>query len=131
MFIELIRFDKIDIRNYSFCNFDSVEFDIKGSGRSPAKQAKHDQDVRRIADDYKLIGYAVQAEASGYPLPDLIGGYRPDVRVKLELIGFEVVIEVETPDSIDTDHAKQQDAAFSNWARQDTENRIYRRIIIS
>ena len=104
---------------------------MTSSGRSLSTQTKHDQNVRRIADDYEMIGYAVQADVNGYPLPDLISGYRPDVRGKLELIGFEVVIEVETTDSADTDHAKQQDAAFSNWARQDTKNRIYRRIIIN
>ena len=97
--------------------------------RTPSNQTKHDKKVKSIADDYKDRGYVVQADLKDYPLPESIGGYRPDVRARLKNIGYEVVVEVETTDSVDSDHAKNQAAAFKTWQSQDTSNRSYRQTI--
>lgn len=97
--------------------------------RTTSNQTKHDKEVKRIADDYKDKEYTVQADLKDYPLPELIGGYCPDVRAQLKNVGYEVVVEVETTDSVDSDHAKKQDAAFKKWQSQDPSNRTYRRTI--
>lgn len=93
--------------------------------RTTSNQTKHDKEVKRIADDYKDREYTVQADLKDYPLPESIGGYRPDVRAQLKNIEYEVAVEVETTDSLDSDHAKKQDAAFKKWQSQEPSNRRY------
>jgi hypothetical protein len=101
---------------------------MAASKRSPANQTRHDEEVKSITDDYKARGYVVQADVDNYTRPAAISGYVPDVWAKLEEL--EEVVEVETVDSINTDHAKRQDLAFRNWERQDYKYRRYLRSVV-
>ncbi len=47
--------------------------------RPKRSQSKHDAEVRREAEKLKDRGYDVKADVYGFPQPDTIGGFRPDV----------------------------------------------------
>jgi len=82
--------------------------------RSQRKQSAHNGEVRRIAGRLEDQGYKVQADIRGYPQPDTIGGYRPDVIGKK---GQERKIhEVETPDSVDSARDQKQQRVFRRAA---------------
>ena len=75
--------------------------------RSKRSQARHDAEVRGIAEDLKRKGYDVEADFKGFPQPPTIGGYRPDVIARK--ISEKRIVEVETPDSVgSTRDGKQQ-----------------------
>jgi len=99
---------------------------MPGSRRNPASQSKHDRTVRAKAKDYLGKGYDVQADVPGYQSPPAVGGHIPDLIVKKG--GDKTIIEVETPDSVNTPHALEQDAAFRR-ARRRSENTHYKKII--
>jgi len=99
---------------------------MPGSGRGKHSQSKHDRKVREIAKDYKLRGYDVSADISGYPQPPTTGGYRPDVVAKKS--GRETIVEVETPDSVNSPRDIAQQNAFRQAARR-SEKRHYKRIV--
>lgn len=80
--------------------------------RNPEAQSKHDQKVKEIADAYKSESYEVYADIKGYGQPHKRNGYIPDVVAKKN--GKEIIIEVETSDSIKTD--KEQQNAFRRYA---------------
>lgn len=67
------------------------------------------------------------ADVTGYPQPDSYFGKRPDVVVKHSK--GVLMYEVETEDSVDTERAKKQHRAFSNWASRD-RNRNYKRMVV-
>jgi len=96
------------------------------SGRGQANQSKHDRKVREIAKDYEARGYNVSADVPGYPKPPTIGGYKPDVLARKG--GQETIVEVETPDSVDSTRDIAQQGAFRRAARRN-EKRHYKRII--
>lgn len=97
-----------------------------GSGRSPGSQHKHDNEVKKVAKDYAGRGYDVEADISGYKRPPTVGGYRPDVRAKKGK--YETLVEVETPDTVDTVHALSQELAFRKSARR-SPNRHFKKKI--
>ena len=68
--------------------------------RSKRSQSKHDAEVKRTAAKFKEQGFDVKADLRGFSRPDTIGGYRPDV-VATKGRQREIV-EVETPDSVDS-----------------------------
>jgi len=92
--------------------------------RSKGSQSKHDTEVRREAKKLKDQGYDVKADVSGYKQPDTIGGFRPDV------VGTKgkqrKVIEVETPESVDSARDTKQQAAFRKSAKR-SKNTTFRR----
>lgn len=94
--------------------------------RSKRSQSKHDAEVQRIAKNMKDKGYQVQADVTGYPQPDSIGGHRPDVVAKK---GTErKIIEVETPESKGSERDKKQQSAFRAAADR-SSNTTFRRVI--
>ena len=99
---------------------------MPGSGRGQSSQSKHDRKVRETAKDYEARGYNVSADVAGYPQPPTIGGYRPDVVAKKG--GQETIVEVETPDSVNSPRDVAQQGAFQRAARRN-EKRHYKRII--
>ena len=97
-----------------------------GSGRSQPSQSKHDRKVREVARDYISRGYNVLADVLGYTQPQIIGGYRPDLVVRKS--GQETIVEVETPDSVNSNRDIAQHDTFRRAARR-SEKRHYKRII--
>ena len=91
--------------------------------RTPQRQSVHDQKVEEIARGYINRGWATKADLAGHSKPDTIYGYIPDVQAVLSN-KWEEIVEVETPESLDTD--KDQHRAFKRYAneRQNTEFKI-------
>ncbi len=72
-------------------------------------ESRHDQEVRRQAEQYEKAGYRVRADLPGYTSPDTFGRKnptRPDVQATRG--NRTVVVEVETQRSKDTQHSRQQ-----------------------
>lgn len=85
-------------------------------GRTKQSQSKHDRAVQRAADSYSRQGFDVTADIKGYQQPKTIGGYRPDVVAKR---GRErIIVEVETPDSVDSARDQNQQKAFRRAAQR-------------
>lgn len=82
--------------------------------RSKRSQSKHDARVRQLAERLDRQGYDVQADVRGFPQPDTIDGYRPDLVAKKP--GERKVIEVETPDSVGSARDEVQRRAFRQAA---------------
>lgn len=89
-------------------------------------QSKHDAEVSREAKKLENQGYDVKADIRGYPQPDTIGGFRPDVVGKK---GKErKIIEVETPESVDSARDKKQQQAFRKSAKR-SKSTTFRRTV--
>ena len=74
--------------------------------RSHQNQSKHDRHVKKLADRYKQGNYKVKADVHGHPQPDTLNGRRPDIQAKRGQ--EEIIIEVETQDSINSDAAQHR-----------------------
>lgn len=96
--------------------------------RTATSQSKHDVRVRSEANDYKQRGYEVWADILGWSQPETFGGFRPDVIAKSN--GHTTVVEVETPDSVNSKRDLEQQRAFKQWASRN-EYRHYRRVVTS
>ena len=87
-----------------------------GSGRTQASQTKHNQKVSQEAEQYKRKGYKVSADLRGYSKPPRKGSYIPDiVAVKGK---EEIIIEVETPDTVNSERDHKQQGAFLRATRR-------------
>jgi len=84
------------------------------SGRTRGSQSKHDRAVRKLAKDYENRGYKVKADIKNYSRPPTIGGYRPDLLAAKG--GHETMVEVETPDSVNSARDRSQQKAFRQAA---------------
>ena len=94
--------------------------------RSKRSQSKHDAEVRKTANTLKRKGYDVKADVKGFAQPDTIGGFRPDVVAKK---GKErVIVEVETPDSVDSARDQKQQKAFSQAATRSSKTKFARKV---
>ena len=81
---------------------------------------------KNIAKDFEHKWFAVKADVKGYPSPDTIGGLRPDV---VATKGKErKIVEVETPDSVDSARDEKQKKAFRNASRR-SKNTTLRRVV--
>lgn len=94
--------------------------------RPKRSQSKHDAEVRREANRLDKAGYDVKADLKGYPQPDTIGGFRPDV------VGTKgkqrKIIEVETPESVDSARDTKQQKAFRDSAKRSTKTTFRRKV---
>ena len=95
--------------------------------RSKRSQSKHDARVRKIAQRLEREGYDVKADIAGFPQPDTIGGYRPDVIARKP--GQRRVIEVETPDSVGSARDEGQRKAFRHAAGRSKKTMFRREIV--
>ncbi len=95
-------------------------------GRTKGSQSKHDAEVRRIAREFQRKGYDVEADVSGFARPGPIGGLRPDVVARKG--GERKIVEVETPDSLDSTRDRQQQQSFRQ-AAQRSVNSTFRRTV--
>lgn len=90
--------------------------------RDSIQQSKHDQKVEEEAIKYKEQGYDVWADIQGWSQPALRNNHCPDVVAKKTQ--KEIIIEVETEDSIETD--TEQIESFKRYAsaRPNTEFKL-------
>ena len=94
--------------------------------RPRRSQSKHDAEVRSEAKKLKDQGYDVKADVSGYLQPDTIGGFRPDA---VGTKGKEKkIIEVETPDSVDSARDTKQQEAFRKSAKRSKSTTFRRKV---
>jgi hypothetical protein len=89
-------------------------------------QAEHDREVRRVANEYLGKRYKVLADLPNWEQPDTIRGLRPDLNVKKK--GHETLIEIETPESVESARDEKQKKTFKQWSKK-SEHRHFRRII--
>jgi hypothetical protein len=94
--------------------------------RSKRRQAEHDQEVRRLANEYKNKGYNVEADLPNWDQRGTIRGVRPDLRVRKQ--GHETLIEVETPESEESKRDEKQKKIFKQWSKG-SEQKHFRRIV--
>lgn len=94
--------------------------------RSSSSQSKHDALVAQDARELKRLGYEVSADISGYNKPPTIGGYKPDVYASNSK--KNIIIEVETPDSVNGERDLNQKAAFERAARRSPNTTFKRKI---
>lgn len=94
--------------------------------RSRRSQAEHDREVRAQARRLEEKGYEVEADVRGFPKPGTFGGFRPDIVARK---GQErKIVEVETPDSVDSARDIGQQRAFRGVASR-SKNTTFRRIV--
>ena len=86
----------------------------------------HNKKVKRIAEYWRSQGARVKAHIPGYKTPSNIRGSIPDIEISHK--GRKLVVEVETPTSIKTDHAKEQRKDFQNWSNKNSKRIFYRRL---
>ena len=92
--------------------------------RTKTNQVRHDVGVGNIAKQVVLAGWNfVRSDLRGNTKPPRINGFIPDVYVAH--YGRQRVIEVETTDSINTQHALQQKAAFQRWVNASPTTRSF------
>lgn len=89
--------------------------------RSPQSATLHDQMVKSVADKYQRDGHGnIRADhinhLAGAPVNH--NGYIPDVTATHAQTGQHIICEVETGDSIDTQHTFDQLWAFRQAANQ-------------
>lgn len=87
-----------------------------GSGRTKVSQSKHDQKVQQVAEEYKQKGYKISADLPGYSKPPKRGSYIPDIIAKKDK--EEIIVEVETVDSVNNPRDLAQQGAFQRAARR-------------
>lgn len=95
--------------------------------RTKPDQTEHNQKVRQLANYYKNKEYRVAAAIfDWWDQPGMINRHVPDIIVskgkKL------IVIEVETPKSVNTARDKAQRKAFRTWANR-SPNRQFRSVV--
>lgn len=94
--------------------------------RNKRSQSKHDTEVRKIAKQLKRQGYTVEADISGFDQPSTIGGFRPDVVGKKGK--KRIIVEVETPDSVDSARDLKQQKAFAQAAKRSSNTKFTRKV---
>ena len=94
--------------------------------RSKPSQSKHNREVGKIARAYERKGFNVKADLPGYKKPGTIGGYRPDVVAKKG--HMRKIVEVETPDSVDSARDRKQQRAFRDSAKRSVNTVFQRKV---
>ena len=94
--------------------------------RTIVSQSKHNQRVEIEARKYLAMGYTVDADLTGWSKPPTIYNRIPDVFAKT--LGHILVVEFETPDSVNSSDDIEQQKAFQRWANE-YDNREFRRVV--
>ena len=94
--------------------------------RTKTQQSIHDKKVKKIAQHWEGQGARVKAHIPGYKNPTKISGSIPDLEISQA--GQKRIIEVETPRSIKTAHAKEQRKDFQGWANKSNKRKFYGRV---
>ena len=93
--------------------------------RTKKSQSQHDAEVTRQAKELEKQGWEVEADVPGFPQPKTTGGVRPDVDARKG--GQRKIIEVETPDSVDTARDKKQQKQFQKAADRSKKTTFIRK----
>ncbi|MEA3494343.1 MAG: hypothetical protein U9R38_08200 [Candidatus Margulisiibacteriota bacterium] len=93
--------------------------------RSKKGKSNHDKAVSRSAEWYKGQGFKVKADIKGWKKPKTIGGYIPDLIAKKGK--KEIVLEVETPQTVEKDHDQWQ--AFKEYADRKRQREARKKIV--
>ena len=94
--------------------------------RSKQSQSKHDAEVRKTARRLERQGYDVQADVAGFRQPDTLGGYRPDVVARKGR--QRKIVEVETPESVDSARDRGQQRAFREASKRSKNTTFSRKV---
>lgn len=94
--------------------------------RNKRSQSKHDSEVKKTAQEFKKKGFKVKADIKGFEKPSSIYGYRPDIIA--EKGDLTEILEIETPDSVNSTRDIKQKEAFRKAARSNKNTRFKRRI---
>jgi hypothetical protein len=78
--------------------------------RLKENKVEHNREVRKVANEYLKKGYKVLADLPNQERPDTVKGVRPDLSVKKK--GHETLIEVETPESVESARDEKQKKIF-------------------
>ncbi len=90
--------------------------------RGPRSQSKHDQAVKKRAEQLQRQGFEVEADLKGWNQPGTIRGVRPDIDARKGQ--QRVIVEVETPESQDDGRAQRQERAFEGAAKRSPTTRF-------
>ena len=90
--------------------------------RTPRSQSKHDQAVKKRAEQLQRQGFKVEADLKGWSQPGTIRGVRPDIDARKGQ--QRVIVEVETPESKDDGRAQRQQRAFESAAKRSAKTRF-------
>ncbi len=83
------------------------------------RESTHDREVRQQAEKLAGKGYKVSADIPGYPTPKPIGRKNPTVPDVVATKGSsKVMLEVETSQTVDSTHTKQQLQTMNRSAGQ-------------
>ena len=94
--------------------------------RSSSGQSAHDREVLKVVRQLKRDGWDVSADLPAFPKPAPIGaeGRIPDVEAHKR--GHRKLVEVETPESLETDRDQQE--TFRRSVGAETQRQLrYRR----
>lgn len=93
--------------------------------RNSRESMKHRKVIRRIAFAYDREGYEVEADhIKEFETPETCVVMRPDIRARKD--GKEIIVEVESENSLGSRRDKMQRHEFSDWAKKG-KNRDFRR----
>lgn len=87
--------------------------------RSEVSQSIHNKLIEMHVEEYKKLGYInIKADHIGYKngVPKEVNGHRPDISATFN--GVRIICEVETDESIEVEHTKEQWKAFSRSLKQ-------------
>ena len=87
-------------------------------------KSKHDEKVESIVQELQRAGWEVQADLPGMDAPDGIGraGHVPDIVARKA--GATRIVEVETPETVNTDRAQHESFRRSAGQRKRTTFQI-------
>ncbi len=85
---------------------------IRNSRRLPQAQTLHDAMIRTLTKELVSQGYNVSADIAGFPQPPRVGRHIPDIYANK--LNSQIIVEVETSETIGINHTKEQYTDFSN-----------------
>jgi hypothetical protein len=94
--------------------------------RSRSSQSDHDATVERLAKQLEKQGFNVKADLPGYKQPPTIDGVRPDIDAKKG--NQRKIVEVETPDSVNSARDQKQQQAFEKAADRSKNTEFVRKV---
>lgn len=99
------------------------------SNRNAQGQSKHDRAIKTIADSFARNGWStvLADHTTAYRSPPITNGFIPDILAIHG--GNKSLVEVETEDSKNLDHANDQEEAFLEWESQSSNRTFTRRVV--
>lgn len=93
--------------------------------RTKEKQRRHDVGVGNFARQVISAGWdTVWSDLPGNTKPPMINRFVPDIYA-IHNNGQRYLVEIETADSINTQHALQQKSAFQAWVNASPKTRKF------